>query len=204
MSERFNPESDPAWNRDPGIVVVPGSNYAKERAKFEQFPTAFGSPGNPYVYREFPKMMYRAEVYQGRIACGATVADSGEFANPNEYNRQDEAAQRFSRRCQREVKDEREQQIAMESGWRTTQAEAVAYLEARQKAQGQAAAERTYQDRNLSEPAKAEAKAAELQHFNETGRHLEAVPEKPVKRSHSEAMKKAWETRRAKAAQAKA
>lgn len=182
MSERFNPEADQSWNREPGLVVVPGSNYAKERAKFEQFPNPFGPPGNPYVYREFPRMLYRAEVYQGRIACGATVADAGEFSNPNEYNRQEESARRFTERCQRIVNDEREMQMAMENGWRKTQAEAVAYLEARQRSQGQAAAERNYQDRNLSDAAKAEAAAAQMTHFQETGQHLEAVPEAPVKR----------------------
>lgn len=182
MAERFDPETNETWNREPGIVIVPGSNYAKERARFEQFPSAFGAPGNPYVYREYPRMLYRAEMYQGRIACGASVADAGEFTNPNEYNRQEEAARRFTERCQRVVKDDRELQAAMEDGWRKTQKEAVEYLEARMQAKSQAAAERHYSDRNMSDAAKAAAKAAELKHFDEHGEQLEAVPETPVKR----------------------
>src|SRR5512139_1817610 len=158
MAERFNPETDRNWNREPGIVVVEGSNYANEMAKFEQFPSRYGAPGNPWRGPQpFPKMVYRAELYKGKIACGAASADPSEFSNPNEYFRMDEQARRFTERCQRIVKDDRELQAAMENGYRESPSEAVAYLEGRQRAEAQASAEREYADRNMSEPAKAEA-----------------------------------------------
>ena len=163
MAERFDQERSRDWNREPGITIVPGSNYAREMEKFEQFPSKYGqSPGNPYKYRPYPKMLYRAQVV-GRV---------------RERERADEQARRFTEECQRVVKDEREYQAALENGYRETPAEAVEYLEARQRAQGQAAAERNYADRNMSEAAKAEAAEAVQEAFSERGEHLAAVPEK--------------------------
>ena len=181
MADRFNPETDRNWNREPGIVVVEGSNYANEMAKFEQFPSRYGQAGNPYVKREFPKMVYRAQVWKGKIACGAQAADPNVFPNPNDFHREEELARRFTESCQMTVNDERELQRAMENGYREGPAEAVAYLEARQRDQGKAAAERNYQDRNMSEPAKAEAAVAVAEAFDR-GEHLAAVPEQPIKR----------------------
>lgn len=179
MAERFDQERSRDWNREPGITIVPGSNYAREMEKFEQFASKYGqSPGNPYKYRPYPKMLYRAQVWQGRIACMASASDPLAFPNPADYQRADEQARRFTEECQRVVKDEREYQAALENGYRETPAEAVEYLEARQRAQGQAAAERNYADRNMSEAAKAEAAEAVQEAFSERGEHLAAVPEK--------------------------
>ena len=180
MAERFNPEKDKDWNREPGLVVIQGSNYAREMEKFEQFPSKYGSnPGNPYVYRPFPKMVYRAEVYRGRVACGAVAPDPGELANPNEFQRLEESAKKFTERCQMIVKDERELQAARENGWRSSPQEAVEYMEAHLRSESDAAAIREYEDRGMSEAAKAEAKEAAAKHFDEAGRQLGAVPEKP-------------------------
>jgi len=99
MAERFDQESASAWNREPGIVVVPGSNYAREMAKWEQFPSKYGQPGNPYVYRPFPKMVYRAELWQGKPVCMAAVADPSSFPNINEFNRMEDLARKFTEGC---------------------------------------------------------------------------------------------------------
>ncbi|MEK9725817.1 MAG: hypothetical protein VW405_20360 [Rhodospirillaceae bacterium] len=177
----FNIETHPEYNREPGIVIVPGSNYAKEMEKFEQFPSKYGTnPGNPYVYRPFPKMLYRAQLYQGVMACMAAPPDSGEFkGSPDEYQRACEAAQRFTDKCQRIVHSEAEMARAMEDGWRRTPAEAVAYLEGREKDRATATAERNYADRNMSEPAKREAAAAVAA---VGGEHLPELPEQPKRR----------------------
>lgn len=173
----FDPEKDKNWNREPGIVVIQGSNYANEMAKFEQFPNKYGPPGNPYTYRPFPKMVYRAELFKGKVACGAAPADPSEYANANEFFRMNEQAERFTQKCQLTVKDEQELQRAMENGFRESPAEAVAYLEAKMRSEARASAEREYADRNLSEGARAEAADAVKEAFNE-GRHLPVVPEK--------------------------
>lgn len=172
-------ENNPLWNREPGIVVVPGSNYAKAMEKFEQFPSKYGSsPGNPYVYRPYPKMMYRAELWQGKPCCMAAPPDSAAFAQPGEFQRAEQAARKFTDRCQIIVKDESERQRALENGYREHPDEAVAYLRQRQLDEGTAAAERHYQDRGMSEAAQAEAAAAEREHFDQEGAHLPAIPEK--------------------------
>jgi hypothetical protein len=197
MADRFDIETAPDYNREPGIVVVPGSNYAKEMAKHEQFPSKYGeTPGNPYVYRPFPKMVYKAELWQGKPVCMAAV-DANAYINPSEQLRAEEAARAFSERCQRTVNDQMEYQRAMEAGFRESPTEAVEYLEAKQRAIADAAAERNYADRNMGDKARAEAAAEVKRAFNEDGQHAAEVPAKPIKRNHSEAMKAAWAKRKA-------
>ncbi len=55
------------------------------------------------------------------------------------------------------VPDEVEYRRAMESGWRESAQEAVDHVLARDKAEGDATAERLYQDRNMGELATREA-----------------------------------------------
>jgi len=183
MADRFNPETAPDYNREPGIVIVPGSNYAKEMAKFEQFPSKYGeTPGNPYTYRPFPKMVYKADIYQGKVVCMAAPPDPIAFQNPSDCQRAEEHALRFNQKCQRTVNDDRELQIAMETGFRESPAEAITYLEGRMRSEANAAAERNWEDRNMSEKAKVEAAVAVKKAFDEEGSHLPAVPETPIKR----------------------
>ena len=177
---RFNEETDPTWNREAGIVIIPGSNLQKENEKWEQFPGKWGSnPGNPYRYQPFPKMLYRADKFQGVVVCMAAPPDPMEYANPGEYTRKEEQARRFNESCQKVVKNEAEMATAMESGWRETPAEAVEYVKAKDAAYMERAANRAYTDRNLSEKAQAEvAKAIEAA----DGDPLAEVPEQPKKK----------------------
>jgi hypothetical protein len=182
MSDQFdplprNPEKDPQWNQEPGIAIVPGSNYANYMQQFEQFPSKYGSsPGNPYTYRPFPKMLYKASRFNGTPCCMAAQPDPIEFKNPAEWDRMCQLAIRFTDSCQKIVKDEREMSIAMESGWRENPQEAVEWLIERDLAISQANAHREYEDRNMSEKAKAEVKAVQDE------RGGEPVPEKPEAR----------------------
>lgn len=158
-----NQETHPEFNREPGIAVIPGSPYAKYMAQFESHPTGGFPAGNPYTYRAYPKMLYRAERWNGAPACMAAPPDPYAFSNPGEFARVEQQARMFTERCQMIVRDEREKQKAMESGWREDPAEAVAYLIARDKGIATLDAHREYEDRNMSEAAKAEvaeAKAA--------------------------------------------
>jgi hypothetical protein len=183
MAERYNVETAEQDNREPGILIVQGSNYAKEMAKFEQFPSKYGeTPGNPYQYRPFPKMVYKADLWQGKALCLAAAPDPSSFPNPNDFHRVEEQARRFNEKCQRTVMDESELQKALEMGYRESPADAVSWLEAKREGESRGAAERAYADRNMSEPAKAEAKAAAVKAFDEEGSHLPAVPEAPIKR----------------------
>jgi hypothetical protein len=175
-----NQETDNRYNREPGIEINQGSNYALEMQKHEQFPSKYGqNPGNPYRYRPYPKMLYRAENYKGKLVCMAAQPDPGEFSNPGEFQRAEESARRFTEKCQTVVNDEREYQRAMESGWRESPDEAVAFLSKRERDVSTATAERNYDDRNMSEPAKREIEAA-VQAAG--GVHVPEIAEQPKKR----------------------
>src|SRR5439155_19426109 len=98
------------------------------------------------------------------------------FWDQNEWDRACQAARHFSTSCQRIVKDEREHDLARSDGWRDTPTEAMEHADALQKAIGEAAAERNWQDRNMGEKAKAESANVEEEHFG----HLGEIPAKPL------------------------
>jgi len=166
-------------DRSTGTQINPGGSYAEELAKFEQWPTAWAPrPGNPYQYRPFPKMVYKAGDWMGRLAAHAVPGPSWEFRDMEEYRRAEESATLFTRSCERIVKNEQELQKAHEEGYRGDPVEAVKYLEDKKKAVSTAAAERHTTDKLMSEPAQREAAAADAA----TAEHLGAIPEKPVTR----------------------
>lgn len=176
-----NQETDAFYNREPGLAIVPGSNAAKEYAKFEQFPskwTAGSQPGNPYVYRPYPRMLYRASEVNGKPLCLAVTPNSREFTDMAEYLRALNDADAFNRECQTTVKNAEEEQKAKENGYRNSPQEAVEYLWNRDRETARGAAERNYADRNMSEPAKREAEKK----IQDAGEHLAAIPEEPVKK----------------------
>lgn len=171
-----NQEQDPRYNREPGIQITPGSNYAKYMESFEQFPSKFGnSPGNPYKFREFPQMLYRAEKFQGQVRCMATPPDSAEYTNMKEWEQHVQLAERFTKGCQLVVKDEVERSRAFELGWRADPAAAVEFALSRDRAAVRATAERNYEDRGMTDKAKAEKKAIEA----EAGLPIAEIPEQP-------------------------
>jgi len=185
MSEEFRPfnqETDPNYNREGGVVPVPGSNLAKEMSKFEQFPSKWthgtAGPGNPYVYRPFPKMLYRAERVDGQIKCGAAPPDPyAQWRDHRELERAQEAAERFTEKCQRIVRDEVEMSRAFEDGWRNSPQEAIDFVKGRDRAVSDATAHREFEDRNMSDAAKAEIRAAK---DAVGGEHVPEVPRAPV------------------------
>ena len=170
-----NQDNDPRYNREGGIVMTPGSAHQQEMAKFEQFPHsqwAFGSPGNPYRYRPFPKMVYHAERFNGKVACQVPVPERYEFKEDRAYFLAVEQARRFNEKNQRIVNDETEYARAMEAGWRESPQEAEEFAHKRDRDESQHIAHLNYEDRGLSESAKAEKRAAEI----EAGRPLAEVP----------------------------
>lgn len=157
-----NQETSELFNREPGIAVIPGSPYAKYMSQFESSPVGGFAAGNPYKYRPFPKMLYHAERVNGAPVCMGAPPDPYNPAystNPALFERDVLAAQRFTEKCQRIVNDEREFQKAMEGGWRESPEDAVAFLIQRDKNTSKLDAHREYEDRNLSDSAKAEIMA---------------------------------------------
>ncbi len=153
---------------------------AVELAKFEQFESpithaAGKPPGNPWKFRPYPRMLYMARQTQnGKWTLCLDRPERYDYPTENQWDMAMQKYRAFAESCLRLVANEREHEAARADGWRDSAAEALAYREEQQKAIGQAAAERAYEDRNMGDLAKAEAEAAEKEHFG----HLAEIPEK--------------------------
>lgn len=137
-----------------GIQLGPDSGYGKEMRKWEAYPSQFGPGEKPYVFREYPKMLYKAARVAGK---GIQVVETFVVGNDLE-------------------------QRNMESrGFHGAQEEAISAIEREQAEFGKLAAEREFeiQRGRLSERAAAEVRAAEAEHG---ASHLPTVPETPIRR----------------------
>lgn len=130
------------------------SNYAKEMRKHEAYPTQFGPGQRPYVFTEFPKMVYRAAYVKGE---GFVITE-------------------------RRTVDDATGELNMKSrGFFAHQEDALKAAEAEQTEHATLAAEREWQIQHgrISERATAEVRRAEA----EVGAvHLPDVPETPIKK----------------------
>ena len=137
-----------------GSIVIPQNTpYAAEMRKHEAFPTEFGKGERPYVFREFPKRLYKAtRLEQGGVGFEGFT-----------------------------VNDEEEQRNMQSRGYSLSQPLALEALEREQTEHGKLAAERNWEAKagRLSEKATAEMRAAEEAHG---ARHLPEVPHTPIKR----------------------
>jgi hypothetical protein len=146
-----------------GRLVSTDSEEGKEYLKWERKPDY--NPNAPE--NQFPKMLYQAHKRPDGVVSVNEVTDvpfGGVMG----------AAENFNRQCQRIVKGPQEMQAAFEGGWHATQGEALEAFERNERLRGDTAAHGAYEDRNLSELAKAERKAAE----DATPEHVAEVPEK--------------------------
>lgn len=126
------------------------SAYAKEMRKWEAHHSRFGAPGRPYVFREFPKRLYKAE----RTDRGPAITESVEVQTADE------------------------ERNYLSRGFRFGQDHALALLDEEQAIHGALAAEREYdiQHGKLSDRAVAEVRAEEHAHG---ATHMPAMPEAP-------------------------
>ena len=161
-----------------GRLVSVDSEEGKERARWEK----------PWSFAKFPIMLYRAQRRaDGRVSVGE--ADDRLFKDPDGRTLPG-AAEAFSRSCQRIVgegkdreADEKVLTIAYEEGWRMTAKEALDHFESKEQVIAEAAAHRHHEDRNMSESARNEAKAAD----DETALHVPEVQRKPGRRRANKA-----------------
>jgi len=133
-----------------GVMWSQDSEYAKERRKWESETTAFGPAGRPFVYAEYPLMLYRAK----------RRPEGGK----------DPILEQFI------VEDEQQERNMQSRGWVRGPDNAIKALEQSEHGLAQAAAERAYQDRLMSDRAKAEAAAVD----ETTIQHLGSIPETPI------------------------
>lgn len=134
-----------------GIILNAESEYAKELAKHEQHVQPWAPvPGNPYQYRQWPKMLYQARKRDdGRIVCLDERAAVG-----------DPIGEAWNRTTCLTVQSEDEYRRAKNQGWSDSPADAMAKAEALEQAIGNAAAEAAYAVQRMSAKAKAELQAA--------------------------------------------
>lgn len=144
------------------LIITPESDLGKELARWNK-PYDPSDPRN-----QFPKMLYQAVKRKDGTPSVGEVDDSTCGGTTG-------AAEAFNRRCQLIVKSEQEEREALGRGWRLSPADALARFEEKERSIANAAAHRAYEDRNMSDAAKAEAAAADAA----TEEHL---PEVPVKR----------------------
>jgi hypothetical protein len=134
------------------VLWSPDSSYAAERRKWETTHTEFGPPGRAAVFTEFPIMIYRA-----------SRPSSGGATPILEHVIVDNAQQEENMRSR---------------GFVRGPDHAVQMLEQQERELAQAAAERAYQDKRMSEKAQAEAATVDESTIN----HVGAIPETPIKR----------------------
>jgi hypothetical protein len=172
------------------ILIDTDSEEAKERRKWEQHQSVWGPPGNPYRFRPFPAMLYKARQIPsgmpgaGKWATGMERPAKVQFATAEAWDNACQAVEVFVRSCQMIVNNDEEYKRAKEAGWCDTAplAEEAAQLE--QKKIGDETAERNYRDRMMSEKAKAEVAEYEAENFGHQ-------PEIPVAKKRGRPRKEA-------------
>jgi hypothetical protein len=113
-------------------------------------------------FAPFPRMMYMAQRRPDGVYSVGETEDRLAGGNVESFNA----------RCQMVVNSEQEMSAALERGWRPTPREAMERHEAKETAISTAAAHRAYEDRNLSDAARAEAAAYEAS----TPEHVAEIP----------------------------
>lgn len=158
-----------------GIVINPHSAWGKELVKHEQHQTYYVGrgqrPGNPYVFREYPKMLYKAHPINGKYRCLEPPPDPANFETMDKYQRAVLNWETFQRSCQRTVKDSAEEAVAQGQGWAPSALAALELAEQTERAVENAAAEAAAAVRGMSAKAQAEYKAAD----ESTHRHVADV-----------------------------
>lgn len=136
------------------VVVAPGTKYAEEVLKHEfddfRIGTDRGKRG-PRLFKEFPKMVYKA----GRNEVGKV-----------------EVVERHI------VHDEQEERNLQSRGFLATQQEALDLFQREDRDLAKLAANRAYQERTMSESARAEAQDYEAS----VDEHVAEIPVTPVKK----------------------
>jgi hypothetical protein len=158
-----------------GIVISPSSELGRELRKWEQHHTIYSidengesRPGNSYVFRPYPRMLYKAFERNGQMKCLDSLPEPTILWTAEQYNQACLLTETFNAKCTRTVGSEDEQHKAEAEGWRLTPQDALAYAESLQQDIAQAAAEAAYSAQRMSDAAQAELKQAEA----ETHRHV--------------------------------
>lgn len=150
----------------PSVVINPYSELGKELRRHEQHYTHLTppgtQPGNPYVYRPYPKMLYKASRQEnGQPACVLPAPHPWNYPNPQDLERAQLAQENWNKGHQRIVQNEAEERIAKGQGWTNSPVTALEFYEEEQKSIAEAAAQVAFQAVRMSERARQELKDAD-------------------------------------------
>jgi hypothetical protein len=179
-----------------GVQWPEESHYAKEMKRWDAPKREGGMNRNGF--EPYPKMLYRTQPHP--------QSGRHEISMDKDIISLDKTvvlvdAQAFNNSCQLIVHRAEEEENAKRDGWRESQAEAVQFHLDELDRMAREAAHRNHDDRNLSEKAKAEARAIE----EKIPGHVAEIPEQPrVKRSLSPEALQSKRDAMAKAREAKA
>jgi hypothetical protein len=137
------------------VINSPESGYAKERVKWEAQNSEMGIGLRPYVYREYPTMIYLAGIPMGEVGA------------PRIINQQ--------------IADDEDALNNMASrGWRTHPMDAIKAYDAQKLEEAKLAANLEFEiaKGRISQNAAAEVRAAQA----EVDGHMPNVPETPIRR----------------------
>lgn len=144
-----------------GIQRSQEDAWTKEQAKWEHrpvlvngtyvepIPFSAGGKGNA-PFREYPKAMYRAESADGGPRINGMIT----------------------------VDDEQQERMQVSNGWSASQTDALDRVAAQNLEFARLAANRAYNDKWMSEAARAEAQAVD----ERTMQHLPSIPTTPIKK----------------------
>src|SRR4030095_4057291 len=172
-------------------ILDPSSAEAQELRKWEQHPTRFAldengdmRPGNPYVFRPYPKMVYKAlKIPQtGKVICMMPQPDIYDYTDMASYERAGLRVDALNRQCYKLVHSDAEWQRAKDDGWRSDATQALEQYEAYEQAIGNAGAGAAAAVPRISAQAKDEKQAAD----NATHQHVTDVTSIPSTASASE------------------
>lgn len=170
------------------VIITPDSELGRELVKWEQHQTHYvgqgQSPGNPYQYRAFPKMVYRAvKKANGKVVCMEPPPPIHLFKEQNDYNVAVAQAEVLVRECHRVVHNEDQYLVAKGQGWTDDPKAAVEQFEREEQAVANAAAEAAYAVQKMSEKARSEFENVERQ----TDQHITDIAPASKKRIKEQA-----------------
>lgn len=156
-----------------GVVINPHSPLGKELAKWEQHHTYFVGrgmrPGNPFKFRMYPYMVYKAQQWNGGWKCLLPPPELAIFPTVQEAERWMLAVETHNRSCYKLVHDETEHERARSEGWMNSQKEALEHRDQLEQEMAQAAAEANAAAIRMTSRAQAEfAEAGEQTHEHVT------------------------------------
>lgn len=155
------------------LEISTATPMGKELLKWER-PANYRPENHPY-----PTTLFKAyKGDDGVIRCMESEPFNSSFTTPELYRLACERVKRFNEQCLKVVHDENEAKGAYAEGWRDSPKEAMDVQWAYEHAISDAAQHRAFEDRNLSEKAKAEVAAIEAS----TPEVLGEIPEAPIQK----------------------